>query len=96
MTGLNRDVIGSVLTLNEVILLNAIILSWLIFTSIYLLLTSKIFIGSLGEKFYMILDGEVTVLIPNPENRNFAHWLKTFNEERKNYERVIERETKRL
>lgn len=44
----------------------------------------------------MILDGEVTVLIPNPENRNFAHWLKTFNEERKNYERVIERETKRL
>lgn len=54
------------------------------------------FIGNLGEKFYMILDGEVSVLIPNPENRNFGHWLKTLNEERKNYERLIERETKRL
>jgi hypothetical protein len=54
------------------------------------------FIGNLGEKFYMILDGEVSVLIPNPENRNFGHWLKTLHEERKNYERLIERETKRL
>jgi hypothetical protein len=53
-------------------------------------------IGNLGEKFYMILDGEVSVLIPNPENRNFGHWLKTLHEERKNYERLIERETKRL
>jgi hypothetical protein len=44
----------------------------------------------------MMLDGEVSVLIPNPENRNFAHWLKTLHEETKNYERVIERETKRL
>jgi len=53
-------------------------------------------IGNLGEKFYMILEGEVSVLIPNPENRNFGHWLKTLHEERKNYERLIERETKRL
>ena len=53
-------------------------------------------IGNLGEKFYMILDGEVSVLLPNPENRNFGHWLKTLHEERKNYERLIERETKRL
>jgi hypothetical protein len=44
----------------------------------------------------MMLDGEVSVLIPNPENRNFNHWLKTLHEEIKNYERVIERETKRL
>ena len=44
----------------------------------------------------MILDGEVSVLIPNPENRNFGHWLKTLHEEIKNYERLIERETKRL
>jgi len=44
----------------------------------------------------MILDGEVSVLIPNPENRNFSHWLKNLHEEIKNYERVIERETKRL
>ena len=54
------------------------------------------FIGNLGENFYMILEGEVSVLIPNPENRNFGHWLKTLHEERKNYERLIERETKRL
>jgi len=53
-------------------------------------------IGNLGEKFYMILDGEVSVLIPNPENRNFGHWLKILQEERKNFERLIERETKRL
>jgi hypothetical protein len=44
----------------------------------------------------MILEGEVSVLIPNPENRNFGHWLKTLHEEWKNYERLIERETKRL
>ena len=44
----------------------------------------------------MILDGEVSVLIPNPENRNFSHWLQTLIEERNNYERLIERETKRL
>lgn len=44
----------------------------------------------------MILDGEVSVLIPNPENRNFSHWLQTFIEERKNYERLIEREMKHL
>jgi hypothetical protein len=44
----------------------------------------------------MILDGEVSVLIPNPENRNFAHWLKTFHEEIKNYERLIDREFRRL
>jgi hypothetical protein len=56
----------------------------------------KPIIGNLGEKFYMILDGEVSVLIPNPENRNFGHWLKTLHEERNNYERLIERETKRL
>ena len=54
------------------------------------------FIGNLGEKFYMILEGEVSVLLPNPENRNFTHWLKTLHEEIKNYERLIERETKRL
>jgi len=53
-------------------------------------------IGSLGEKFYMILEGEVNVLIPNPENRNFAHWLKTFHEEIRNYERLIDRESRRL
>jgi len=44
----------------------------------------------------MILDGEVSVLIPNPENRNFAHWLQTLHEEKNNYEKLIERETKRL
>jgi len=53
-------------------------------------------IGNLGEKFYMILDGEVSVLIPNTENRNFSQWLQTLIEERKNYERLIEMETKRL
>jgi hypothetical protein len=44
----------------------------------------------------MILEGEVNVLIPNPENRNFAHWLKTFHEEIRNYERLIDRESRRL
>lgn len=44
----------------------------------------------------MILDGEVSVLIPNPENRNFAHWLQNLHGEIKNYEKLIERETKRL
>jgi hypothetical protein len=53
-------------------------------------------IGSLGEKFYMILDGEVSVLIPNPECRNFPHWLKTLHEEIKTYEKLIERESKIL
>ena len=65
-----------------------------IFESTSIILST--FIGSLGEKFYMILEGEVSVLLPNPENRNFTHWLKTLHEEIKNYERLIERETKRL
>ena len=68
------------------------------FNKLYLLLKINLsnIIGNLGEKFYMILDGEVSVLIPNPENRNFSHWFQTLIEERKNYERLIKRETKRL
>jgi hypothetical protein len=52
--------------------------------------------GNVGDKFYMILGGEVSVLIPNPECRNFAHWLQKYHEEIAFLERQIENEKKRL
>ena len=29
--------------------------------------------GSVGEKFFIIIEGEVSVVIPNPECRDFKH-----------------------
>jgi hypothetical protein len=52
--------------------------------------------GNQGDKFYMILSGEVSVLIPNPECRNFAHWLQKYHEEIIIMEKQIEVEKKRL
>lgn len=44
----------------------------------------------------MILGGEVAVLIPNPEQRNFAHWLNKYHEEIASLEEQIETEKKKL
>jgi hypothetical protein len=40
-------------------------------------------LGSVGEKFYMILDGEVSVIIPNPECKDFQRRYQEMLDERK-------------
>jgi hypothetical protein len=39
--------------------------------------------GSIGEKFFIIIEGEVSVIIPNPECRDFKHRYDMMMEERK-------------
>ena len=39
--------------------------------------------GSIGEKFYMILEGEVSVMVPNQECRDFRRRFEELTEERK-------------
>lgn len=39
--------------------------------------------GSVGEKFFIIIEGEVSVIIPNPECRDFKHRYDTMLEERR-------------
>lgn len=39
--------------------------------------------GSIGEKFYMMIEGEVSVLIPNAECRDFKRRYELMIEERK-------------
>jgi hypothetical protein len=46
--------------------------------------------GDAGEKFYLILDGEVTVVIPNPECRDFLHRFEEMQKEREWDRRVAE------
>lgn len=39
--------------------------------------------GSVGEKFFIIIEGEVSVVIPNPECRDFRHRYEAMIEERR-------------
>jgi CRP-like cAMP-binding protein len=38
--------------------------------------------GSMGDKFYMIIDGEVSVRVPNPQCRDFKRRHEIMVEER--------------
>lgn len=39
--------------------------------------------GSIGEKFYIIIDGEVSIMVPNPDCRDFQRRHEEIIEERR-------------
>lgn len=49
--------------------------------------------GDQGEKFYMILEGEVSVVIPNPECKDFQHRYEELQKERE-WDKRIEEQSK--
>jgi CRP-like cAMP-binding protein len=51
--------------------------------------------GSIGDRFYIIIEGEISVHIPNPECRDFKRRYEEIIEERK-WQKEMQEQTKML